>query len=128
MSAEYWLLNGPTAPTDIRPRGIVRTNGRQMLDDNGPKHFLSTTLMWSVYGYEHEHGRWLRNIRYAASNGCDGIRTLGSVMGNSWQPRVIDPTLPGYEPALAGQIDDRSIEDVERRRLVGFHGPQARLP
>ncbi|RPJ36158.1 MAG: hypothetical protein EHM35_08660, partial [Planctomycetaceae bacterium] len=77
-----------------------------MLDDNGPKHFLSTTLMWSVWGFANDHDRWLANIQYAKSKGCDGIRSLGSVMGNSWEGRKIDPTAPDYEQHLAGMIDE----------------------
>lgn len=88
------------------PKGIVRAIKRVMLDDNGPRNFLSTTLMWSVWGYEFDHARWLENIRYCQSFGLDGIRTLGSVMGNSWEGRKIDPTRPEYEAALAGQIDE----------------------
>ncbi len=101
------LLRTPKpAPPQHLPKGIVRTNGRVMLDDDGPRHFLSTTLMWSVWGYEHDRARWVEdNLKVCQRHGLDGIRTLGSVMGNSWTGRKIDPSLPGYEDALAGQID-----------------------
>lgn len=94
----------PSPPTD-GPRGIVRTSGRMLLDDRGPRHFLSTTLMWSVFGYRSERDQWLEDVRWCQSHGMDGIRTLGSVVGPSWAGRQTDPTWPDYEDVLAGQID-----------------------
>ena len=100
------VLEGGTNPNPGQePKGIVRTSGRMMLDDNGPKHFLSTTLFWSAWGYTHDHDRWLQNVQYAKSKGCDGIRTLGSVMGPSWANKI-DPLAPNYEQELGGMIDE----------------------
>lgn len=96
---------GPGPEPGPGPRGIVRASGRMLLDDNGPKNFLTTTLMWSVWGAQFDNKRWRDNLYYCQSFGLDGIRTLGSVMGDSWEGRKIDPSLPGYEAALADQID-----------------------
>lgn len=87
------------------PHGIVRTEGRMMLDDDGAKNFLSTTLMWSVWGFANDFNRWCKNLDYWSGFGGDGIRSLGSVMGDSWEGRKIDPTHPNYEEWLAGMID-----------------------
>jgi len=94
----------PPIPGD-GPRGTVRTSGRMMLDDRGPRNFLSTTLMWANWGYREDRDRLKQNFAYLQSLGLDGIRPLGSVMGDSWAGRQTDPTWPDYEDVIAGQID-----------------------
>ena len=100
-----WPIVGPEPPPGTLPRGIVRTRGRMMLDDNGTKNFLVTTLMWSVWGAEFDFPRWDANLAYCQSFALDGIRTLGSVMGASWEGRKIDPTRPEYQNSLALMFD-----------------------
>jgi len=103
----------PPVPGDL-PKGIVRPSGRMLLDDNGPRHFLSTTLMWSNWGYREDRDRLKANLAYCQSFALDGIRTLGSVMGDSWEGRKTDPTWPDYEDVIAGQIDTAFSYDLRQ--------------
>lgn len=93
----------PPVPGDV-PKGIVRSSGRMLLDDNGVKNFLTTTLMWANWGYREDRERLKENFAYCQSFKLDGIRSLGSVMGNSWEGRKTDPTWPDYEEIIRGQV------------------------
>lgn len=95
------VLEGAVQPGVAR-RGIVRRQGRAVVDDNGQFSPLGHTFMWGVYGAQHEPDRLHATIDWLSQFKLDYIRQLGETR---WKGRSIDPDSPGYQNALAHAID-----------------------
>lgn len=99
------LLAAEPPPLPSR-RGLVRLEGRALVDDAGPFLGHGATLFWGLWGYQHDRERLEANLRYLAETpAIDHIRVLGTVGGPWWADRTIDPREPGYDAALAGLAD-----------------------
>ena len=92
------------APSAAR-RGPVRAQGRAVADAGGPFNALGATLFWGAWGYRSDRPRLERNLEALNAAGVDYIRALGSVGGDSWQDREVDPRWPDYDKVIAGLTD-----------------------
>ncbi len=92
------------APSTAR-RGPVRTQSRAVADAGGPFNALGATLFWGAWGYKFDRPRLDRNLEALNAAGVDYIRVLGSVGGDGWQDREVDPRWPDYEKVIAGLTD-----------------------
>jgi hypothetical protein len=89
----------------VARRGLVRREGRTLVDDDGPFLGLGTSLFWAPWGYQHNLVRLEANLAYLAGK-VDYIRVLAAVgPSGAWEDRTSDPTDPAWAESLAGQID-----------------------
>ena len=104
-----FLLLAPVVVTGQAPSttrgGPVRTQSRAVADAGGPFNALGATLFWGAWGYKFDRPRLDRNLEALNAAGVDYIRVLGSVGGDSWQDREVDPRWPDYEKVIAGVTD-----------------------
>jgi hypothetical protein len=84
--------------------GLVRANGRSVVDDAGEFYPLGLTFMWSLQGARNEPDRYRANLEWAAARGFDYKRPLYEV---AWDGALrIDPaTFPDHLGAVARDLD-----------------------
>lgn len=88
--------------------GLVRRNGRAVLDDGGEFYPFGATMMWSLQGAHNEPQRYKENVDWLASKGFDFKRPLTEV---DWGPvngfpMLLDPqNQPWWRPTLEHDID-----------------------
>jgi hypothetical protein len=106
-------------------RGIVRAQGRNFVDDDGPFYPLGQTLFWALRGWKFERERVKQNLDYLKTQKFDYIRILGEV---DWAGNEVDPSWPDYEQVL-GELMDYAYNKcglrVELTILGGGHEDQA---
>jgi hypothetical protein len=99
----------PAEPTAVSrrqpPRGPVQAEGHAVADANGPFNALGASLFWGAWGYKFDRERLERNLGVLSDAGVDYIRVLGSVGGDSWKDRQVDPEWPDYDKVIAGLTD-----------------------
>ena len=83
-------------------RGIVRSSGAILMDDDGPYNYLGGSLFWSLWGYEHDRARLIKNLQYLKSINTDYVRVILSAKWGSVNP---DPRDPNWESNIAGMVD-----------------------
>lgn len=105
------------APPVVARRGVVRASGAEILDDDGPRLWIGTSLFWAVWGYEHDRDRLEKNLACLAGltperaecpkvkGTVDYVRILGTVGGAFWEPRAMDSRKARWRDDLAGFID-----------------------
>ena len=109
---------GDTVTQDIEvhceaPRGragLVRADGHRLYDDEGSFLGVGATLMWALWGYQHDRARLQENLAFLSSSGFDYLRALGTVgdptrPDDYWEGLEVDPAEPGYDEAIAGLTD-----------------------
>ena len=103
--------------------GVVRAQGRCLVDDLGIFHPLGATLFWAPRGWREDRDRLNQNLQSFMAAGFDYIRILCAV---DWAGEEIDPTWPDYQQVLAELIDYTYDElgmrveaDLVRRRCLG---------
>ncbi len=84
-------------------RGIVRRDGRAVIDDDGSFHPLGITFFWGLYGEKYERDRLLANFQFLSQYHYDYIRVLAEV---GWPGEEMDPRWPDYQQQLGQLIDD----------------------
>jgi hypothetical protein len=95
-------LEVPVPPPGDTRKGLVRADGRAVIDDTGSFHPLGLTFFWALFGWKnerdriHQHLSWLRQFKY------DYLRILCEV---NWEGRSIDPNWPDYETILREFVD-----------------------
>jgi hypothetical protein len=104
----------PTAKAEI-----VRSDQHAFVDDGGPFLARGASLLWALWGYEHDRARLARNLSTLREWGIDYIRVLGVVGApgdrpacgpgvqncDSWRDRRLDPNAPGYAQNIAALTD-----------------------
>lgn len=83
--------------------GVVRPDGRALVDDGGPTRPLGLTFMWSLQGARNEPDRYRANLEWAAAR-VDYKRPLYEV---AWNPPLeINPaTFPDHLGAVGRDLD-----------------------
>ena len=87
------------------PRGPVRAETKAVADQNGPFNALGATLFWGAWGYKFDRERLERNLASLSEADIDYVRVLGSVGGDSWSDRTVDPRWPDYDEVVAAFTD-----------------------
>ena len=92
---------------DVRAprRGPVRIEGRAVADNGGAFNALGATLFWGAWGYKFDRARLERNLSTLAAAGVDYVRVLGSVGGETWEDREVNPGWNDYDSIIAGLTD-----------------------
>jgi hypothetical protein len=85
-------------------KGMVRLEGRNFVDADGPYLAVGTSLFWALWAFQHDRERLERHLDYASSHGIDYIRVFG-VIGPRWADRVVDPRDRAWDQRLAGLLD-----------------------
>lgn|SRR5678816_595007 len=104
--------------------GLVRANGKAVMDDVGMFHPLGITFFWALYGWRHERERIYAHLDWLSQFDIDYLRILGEV---DWEGRSILPFgWPDYQQILADYIDYAYDECGIRTELtvVGGHYQQ----
>lgn len=90
-------------------KGLVRLEGRAMVDDDGPFNALGATVMWAAWAYKFDRPRLEQNLAFLRDHGFDYIRALGVVgdyeQPDYWDGREIDWHWPDYADVIAGLTD-----------------------
>lgn len=90
-------------------QGIVRLQGRSLVDGGEPFNALGATMMWAAWGYKFDRERLEQNLAFLRDNGFDYIRALGVVgdyeQDDYWEGREIDWRWPDYAEVIAGLTD-----------------------
>jgi hypothetical protein len=121
VSAPYWLLSG-SAPR-IGRKGVVRAQGRVILDDTGIFHPLGLTLFWALYGWKYERSRIIAHLDWIARvYSPDYVRILCEV---DWEGRSIDPSWPDYQQVLREFVDYAYDQHGIRSQLTLVGGRSA---
>lgn len=90
-------------PLVIARKGVVRTDGRNWVDDDGAFYPLGATLMWALHGWKFEQDRLKQNLEYVKKFKYDYVRILGEV---NWGDNGIYPgTWADYDQVLTEFID-----------------------
>ncbi len=90
--------------------GLVRADGRALVDDGGPTRPLGLTFMWSLQGAMNEPDRYRANLEWAAAR-VDFKRPLYEVGWgppltiNPGAPAPNMPTFPDHLGAVARDLD-----------------------
>lgn len=84
--------------------GVVRPNGRAVVDDAGEFYPLGLTFMWSLQGARNEPDRYRQNLDWAAAHGFDFKRPLYEV-GWGGNLRIDPATFPDHLGAIARDLD-----------------------
>jgi hypothetical protein len=74
-------------------------------DERGPFNALGTTLFWAAWGFRSDRARLERNLQALSDAGFDYVRVLGSVGGESWEDRPVDPRWGDYDAVVQGVTD-----------------------
>lgn len=89
--------------------GVVRLEGRSLVDDGGPFNALGATMMWAAWGYKFDRARLEQNLQFLSDHGYHYIRALGVVgdyeQEDYWEGREIDWRWPDYAEVIAGLTD-----------------------
>src|SRR5262245_15060977 len=105
------------AANPLRRRGVVRLEGKAVVDDDGPFLALGTSLFWSTWGALHDRARWERNLALLR-NKVDYIRVLGVV---GWPNRTT--TLDDFTEAVISDVTDTAYDKYGYRvKWVIFGG------
>ena len=88
-----------------QPRGVVRLSERTFADARGPYLAVGASLFWAVWGFQHDRERLEAHLHFLKAQGVDYIRVLGAVGPQGWTGRTANPTMPGYDGAIAGVTD-----------------------
>jgi hypothetical protein len=86
-------------------RGIVRSCGNAVCDDDGAFPALGASLFWAGSEYQQDRAHLERNLAFLADYGFDYIRVLGEVGGPYWVNRWMDPGADDYEATISGLTD-----------------------
>lgn len=92
------FVEPPQPPRPVR-HGIVRAQGKALVDDGGPFLTLGITGFWLGWGVRYDAGRTIENVATIEAAGIDAARVLmeiGEVNDDSWADRRIDPTDQGW--------------------------------
>jgi len=102
----------PGSPTDLElppfvqsfttRAGLVRPDGKAIVDDNGHFHALGMTMFWAYQGWTRERDRFKQNIEFLRPYDYDYVRVLGQVAWPGWE---INPDDAGYETTWGEIID-----------------------
>jgi hypothetical protein len=106
------VLSTSQSTRKTTPRGAVRLEGRAFADDHGKYLAVGASLMWGVWGYQHDRARLERALTFLAQGGVDYVRVLAVVGGATWDDRQADPTAPGWDAAVAGLTDMTSAHGL----------------
>jgi hypothetical protein len=90
------------APRIIQRQGMVRLDGRSLVDDTGHFNALGATLFSAARWYKFDLPRLERNLKFLSENGYDYIRVIGLL---GWAGREVDPRWPDYDAVIAGVTD-----------------------
>jgi len=120
----------PYPPPPAPPRGgLVRGDGRRIVDDAGPLVPLGTSFfvaLWMLLNGQRDRARawaqWMKDRR------IDYARLFGEVGGATWEDRTIDPADPRYVGALREWLDMAWGEFGVRTHLTVFAGGTGRDP
>lgn len=94
------VLGLVTAPTVPVRSGLVRLDGRGMVDDGGPWLALGASyfpLLWMV---QNDPTRARQNLAWLKDRGVDFVRVFADVYGPTWEDRAMPMTDPNW-PAVA---------------------------
>lgn len=83
-------------------KGLVRNEGRDWVDDDGPFYPLGDSLFWALRGWKFDRDRVKANIDYIAKFNHDYVRILCHCL---WPGNEIDSTWPDFPQVLAEFID-----------------------
>jgi hypothetical protein len=94
---------------DGLPPGVVRLQGRALVDDDGPLLGLGATMMWAAWAYKFDRPKLEANLQFLSTHGFNYVRALG-VVGDPntpdyWDGREIDRAWPDYAEVIAGLTD-----------------------
>jgi hypothetical protein len=102
---------GSPAVAQSAKAGVVRGVGHAFADDGGPFLARGASVMWALWGYQHDRARLGRNLQTLRDWGFDYIRVLGVVgapgdrADDSWRDRRLDPGAADYDKSIAGLTD-----------------------
>lgn len=97
------MIFPPASPwlTSPSSRGLVRANGKGLVDDGGPFLTLACSFFWLLWGLKFDYPRTIRNLDWLKQRGVTAVRVLGSVdSANGWADRHIDPGWSDYADIL----------------------------
>jgi hypothetical protein len=114
-------LTGGGGPAGKRS-GLVRANGRQMVDDGGAWFPFGLTEFPSVWLMTNEEDRARTRYGWTRDHGFDFSRNFGEVGGSSWADRVINPDDADYADRLARTFDVQYGEFGIRSGFTMFGG------
>jgi len=99
-SDEFFERLGKILPQ--KREGLVRLNGRTLVDDSGEFNALGATLFSAARWYKFNRPRLEKQLQTLKDNGFDYIRAIGTV---AWPDREIDPRWPDYRQVIEGLTD-----------------------
>jgi hypothetical protein len=106
------LPHSADAQSPARPRhGVVHGDRHAFADDGGAFLPRGATMLWALWGYQHDRARLGRNLSTLRGWGIDYIRVLGVVGApgrpaqDSWRDRQADPSAASYDQDIAGLTD-----------------------
>jgi hypothetical protein len=89
--------------------GLVRAEGRGLVDDTGPFDALGATMFWAAWAYKNDRPKLEENLAFLANNGFHYFRALGTVgdygEADFWDGREIDWHWDDYDDVIAGVTD-----------------------
>jgi hypothetical protein len=87
------------------PAGIVRVEGRALVDDGGPFFAVGATYFAALWFLRHDRARLERDLAFLSARGIDFVRVLGEVGGDWWKGREADPRWEDYDRLIAELTD-----------------------
>jgi hypothetical protein len=93
------------ASMSTQREGLVRADGRMLVDDGGPFLALGATLFWALWGIEHDGERLAANLETVRRGGFDYIRALAVVGPGGWSDRTVDPRAANWAANVSALTD-----------------------
>lgn len=109
-------------PLGDKRLGLVRADGRAVVDDTGSFYPLGLTFFWSMQGEKYEADHYHANLDWSAKKGFDFHRILAEV---DWEGnREIDPQSPEWHDwrAILERVIDLAYDGYGIRTQVTLRG------
>ena len=118
---EVVIVEQPFVPWPQRT-GLVRMDGRAIVDDQGRYRPVVLTFFWGLHGWKFERDRIHQHYAWMRTQPVDEVRLLCEV---NWPDRPIDPNWPDYQQLL-GELMDATYSYGKRMKLTLIGGSDGR--
>lgn len=120
LNPNWYQLPKLLQTTFTTRHGLVRPNGKCVVDDEGLFHPLTLTMFWAYQGWTRDRDRFKKNIEFLRPYDYDGVRIAGQVAWPGWE---INPLDSGYEQSMKEIIDYLYDEAGLRTEMFGVGDP-----